>query len=96
MKYGREEDVQLLLDQYNDCVIKNEIIHKFNIAFTDIQNVVLEYKNVGNIGNFSLIIFFIYILFFISLKRKKRKVRKVIFIFVDFKVKQKVIVLIDF
>lgn len=50
MKYGYEEDVQALLDQYNNYVIKNEIIQEFNKAFSDMQNVVIEYKRDGNIG----------------------------------------------
>lgn len=51
MKYGYEENVQALLDQYNNYVIRNEIIQEFNRAFNDMQNVVIEYKRDGNIGN---------------------------------------------
>ena len=50
MKYGRQQDVQQLLDQYTDYVIRNEIIQEFNKAFNDMQSVVAEYKKDGNIG----------------------------------------------
>lgn len=49
-KFGDEEDVQILLDQYHDYVIKNDIIQEFNKAFDDMRNVVTEYKKDGNIG----------------------------------------------
>lgn len=52
MKYGYEENVLALIDQYDNYVIKNEIIQEFNKAFNDMQNVVFEYKRDGNIGNF--------------------------------------------
>jgi len=50
VKYGHQQDVQELLDQYNNYVIRNEIIQEFNKAFNDMQSVVAEYRKEGNIG----------------------------------------------
>lgn len=50
VKYGSQQNVQELLDQYNNYVIRNEIIQEFNKAFNDMQSVVAEYRKEGNIG----------------------------------------------
>lgn len=48
-KYGRQEKVQQLLDQYVNFVSKNKIFQEFGKAFVDMQQVVEEYKKDGNI-----------------------------------------------
>lgn len=48
-KYGREDKVQQLLDQYRNFVSKNRIFQEFGKAFVDMQQVVEEYKRDGNI-----------------------------------------------
>ena len=48
-KYGREEQVQQLLEQYRNFVSRNKIFQEFNKAFIDMQQVVEEYKRDGNI-----------------------------------------------
>lgn len=48
-KYGREDKVQILLDQYRNFVSKNRIFQEFGKAFVDMQQVVEEYKRDGNI-----------------------------------------------
>lgn len=50
VKYGTEQKVQQLLDQYNNFVSRNKIFQEFNKAFVDMQHVVEEYKAEGNIG----------------------------------------------
>lgn len=50
VKYGREEQVQQLLDQYKNFVSKNKIFQEFNKAFIDMQQVVEEYKREGDVG----------------------------------------------
>ncbi|XP_039285327.1 nesprin-1-like [Nilaparvata lugens] len=49
VKYGREERVQALLDQYTNFVSRNRIFQEFNKAYVDMQQVVEEYKREGNI-----------------------------------------------
>jgi nesprin-1 len=50
VKYGREEKVQLLLEQYRNFVSRNRIFQEFSKAYIDMQKVVEEYKREGNIG----------------------------------------------
>lgn len=52
VKYGREDKVQQLLDQYTNFVSRNRIFQEFNKAYIDMQQVVEEYKREGNIGKF--------------------------------------------
>lgn len=54
MKYGREDKVQHLLEQYTNFVSRNRIFQEFNKAFIDMQQVVDEYKREGNIGELVL------------------------------------------
>ncbi|XP_075225316.1 muscle-specific protein 300 kDa isoform X2 [Lycorma delicatula] len=49
VKYGREDKVQHLLDQYTNFVSRNRIFQEFNKAYIDMQQVVEEYKREGNI-----------------------------------------------
>ncbi|XP_024081429.1 nesprin-1 [Cimex lectularius] len=49
IKYGNEQRVQQLLDQYNNFVSRNKIFQEFNKAFIDMQHVIEEYKRDGNI-----------------------------------------------
>ncbi|XP_068085330.1 muscle-specific protein 300 kDa [Anabrus simplex] len=49
VKYGREEKVQQLLEQYRNFVSRNRIFQEFNKAYIDMQQVVDEYKREGNI-----------------------------------------------
>ncbi|CAH1403532.1 unnamed protein product [Nezara viridula] len=49
VKYGNEQKVQQLLDQYKNFVSRNKIFQEFNKAFVDMQHVVEEYKAEGNI-----------------------------------------------
>lgn len=50
VKYGREEHVQSLLEQYANFVSRNRIFQEFNKAFVDMQQVVEEYKREGGVG----------------------------------------------
>lgn len=50
MKYGREDKVQQLLEQYRNFVSRNRIFQEFNKAYIDMQKVVEEYKKEGNVG----------------------------------------------
>ena len=50
VKYGREEKVQQLLEQYRNFVSRNRIFQEFNKAYIDMQQVVEEYKKDGNVG----------------------------------------------
>lgn len=50
VKYGREEHVQALLEQYANFVSRNRIFQEFNKAFIDMQQVVEEYKREGGVG----------------------------------------------
>ncbi|XP_071454862.1 muscle-specific protein 300 kDa-like [Hetaerina americana] len=49
-KYGREDKVQQLLDQYRNFVTRNKVFQSINKAYVDMQQVVEEYKRDGNIG----------------------------------------------
>ncbi|CAG2063292.1 unnamed protein product, partial [Timema podura] len=49
VKYGREEKVQQLLEQYRNFVSRNRIFQEFNKAYIDMQRVVEEYKREGNV-----------------------------------------------
>lgn len=49
VKYGREDSVQQMLDQYKNFVSRNKIFQEFSKAFVDMQQVVEEYKRDGNI-----------------------------------------------
>lgn len=50
VKYGREEKVQQLLEQYRNFVSRNRIFQEFNKAYQDMQQVVEEYKSEGKVG----------------------------------------------
>lgn len=50
VKYGREEKVQNLLEQYRNFVSRNRIFQEFNKAYIDMQQVVEEYKREGLVG----------------------------------------------
>ena len=50
VKYGREEKVQQLLEQYRNFVSRNRIFQEFNKAYIDMQQVVEEYKREGDVG----------------------------------------------
>lgn len=49
-KYGRQDKVQQLLDQYVNFVSKNKIFQEFGKAFVDMQQVVEEYRKDGNVS----------------------------------------------
>lgn len=49
VKYGREEKVQQLLEQYRNFVSRNKIFQEFSKAYQDMQQVVEEYKRDGMI-----------------------------------------------
>ncbi|GFG37468.1 hypothetical protein Cfor_07190, partial [Coptotermes formosanus] len=49
VKYGREEKVQQLLEQYRNFVSRNRIFQEFNKAYIDMQQVVEEYKREGDV-----------------------------------------------
>lgn len=48
-KYGRQDKVEQLLDQYVNFVSKNQIFQEFGKAFVDMQQVVEEYKKDGHV-----------------------------------------------
>lgn len=50
VKYGREEHVKNLLDQYNNFVNRNKIFQEFQRAYIDMQHVIDEFKREGGIG----------------------------------------------
>lgn len=47
-KYGRENDVQQLIEQYRNFISRNKVFQEFNKAFIDMQQVVDEYKRDGD------------------------------------------------
>ncbi|XP_063222936.1 muscle-specific protein 300 kDa isoform X4 [Bacillus rossius redtenbacheri] len=49
VKYGREEKVIQLLEQYRNFVSRNRIFQEFNKAYIDMQQVIEEYKREGNV-----------------------------------------------
>lgn len=54
IKYGNEEDVQNMLEQYRNFVSRNRIFQEFQKAYLDMQQVVEEYKKEGDIGKSSV------------------------------------------
>jgi nesprin-1 len=55
MKYGREEKVLQIMNQYRTFVSKNKIFQEFQKAFVEFKDVCDEYKRDGEIGkNFSM------------------------------------------
>lgn len=50
VKYGYEDRVQVLLDQYKNFVSRNRIFQEFNKAYQDMQQVVEEYITEGKVG----------------------------------------------
>ena len=57
IKYGTEEKVHDMLEQYRNFVSRNRIFQEFQKAYLDMQQVVDEYKREGEVGeiDFSLI-----------------------------------------
>lgn len=49
-KYGSEESVHQMLEQYRMFVSRNRIFHEFEKAYIDIKQVVQEYKREGYCG----------------------------------------------
>lgn len=50
VKYGTEEKVHQMLEQYRNFVSKNRIFQEFQKAYLDMQQVAEEYKRDGDIG----------------------------------------------
>ena len=50
VKYGREERVQHLMNQYRTFVSKNKIFQEFHKAYVEFKEVSDEYKRDGQIG----------------------------------------------
>lgn len=50
IKYGSEEEVQQMLEQYRNFVSRNRIFQEFQKAYLDMQQVAEEYKKEGDIG----------------------------------------------
>ena len=50
VKYGSEEEVHHMLEQYRNFVSRNRIFQEFQKAYLDMQQVVEEYKKEGDIG----------------------------------------------
>lgn len=50
IKYGTEEKVHQILEQYRNFVSRNRIFQEFQKAYLDMQQVVDEYKRDGDIG----------------------------------------------
>ena len=50
VKYGREEKVQQIMNQYKTFVSKNKIFQEFQKAFVEFKEVCTEYKRDGAIG----------------------------------------------
>lgn len=82
MKYGYEEDVQLLLDQFDNFVVKNDIVREFDRAFTDMRNVTEEYKKDAKIGRRDLQFFTVFEGDWLILGRKVAR-EKIIWPFFD-------------
>lgn len=53
IKYGAEEKVHQMLEQYRNFVSRNRIFQEFQKAYLDMQQVVEEYKREGDVGKFS-------------------------------------------
>lgn len=52
IKYGTEEKVHDMLEQYRNFVSRNRIFQEFQKAYLDMQQVVDEYKRDGDVGMF--------------------------------------------
>jgi nesprin-1 len=50
IKYGSEEEVNRMLEQYKNFITRNRIFPEFQKAYLDMQQVAEEYKNEGDIG----------------------------------------------
>jgi len=50
VKYGTEEKVHQMLEQYRNFVSRNRIFQEFQKAYLDMQQVAEEYKRDGDIG----------------------------------------------
>lgn len=50
VKYGTEEEVHQMLEQYRNFVSRNRIFQEFQKAYLDMQQVVEDYKREGNVG----------------------------------------------
>ena len=50
IKYGTEEKVHDMLEQYRNFVSRNRIFQEFQKAYMDMQQVVDEYKREGDVG----------------------------------------------
>lgn len=50
VKYGTEEKVHQMLEQYRNFVSRNRIFQEFQKAYLDMQQVVEDYKREGNVG----------------------------------------------
>lgn len=50
VKYGAEEKVHQMLEQYRNFVSRNRIFQEFQKAYLDMQQVVDDYKREGNVG----------------------------------------------
>lgn len=50
VKYGTEEKVNQMLEQYRNFVSRNKIFQEFQKAYLDMQQVAEEYKRDGDIG----------------------------------------------
>lgn len=61
VKYGREERVHQLLEQYRNFVSKNRVFDEFERAFQDMRQVVDEYKRDGGIGKYLVISYIAFI-----------------------------------
>lgn len=53
VKYGTEEKVHQMLEQYRNFVSRNRIFQEFQKAYVDMQQVAEEYKRDGDIGMWS-------------------------------------------
>lgn len=61
VKYGTEEKVHQMLEQYRNFVSRNRIFQEFQKAYLDMQQVVDDYKREGNIGEYKMIILSYYL-----------------------------------
>jgi nesprin-1 len=52
VKYGGEENVNQMLEQYRNFVSKNRIFQEFQKAYVDMQQVVEEYRKEADVGEF--------------------------------------------
>lgn len=54
VKYGTEDSVHQMLEQYRNFVSRNRIFQEFQKAYLDMQQVVEDYKREGNVGEWNL------------------------------------------